>query len=122
MFAMSAEAKTSARAPCSIWVTSVGVPAKLNWTLSPGWVASKDVPRAWNESLSEAAAKTERVPLSRAPGDDAAGAPVALPQAATNAVASITRTWRLRIRSPSGAGQLDHHAGGLHRCDRRDAR
>jgi hypothetical protein len=37
MLVVSADAKTSAGAPCSIWVTSVGEPAKLNLTVVPAF-------------------------------------------------------------------------------------
>jgi len=37
MLVVSAEANTSAGAPCSICVTSVGVPAKLKSTPTPGF-------------------------------------------------------------------------------------
>ena len=44
MLAWSAEAKTSAGAPSSIWVTSVDEASKVNCTFASGWAALKAVP------------------------------------------------------------------------------
>ena len=46
MFFVSAEANTSAGAPCCSWVTRSEEPAKLNVTLVPGWLPRTADP-AW---------------------------------------------------------------------------
>src|SRR5690348_10304732 len=90
MFVVSAEANTSADAPCSICVTRVGVPAKLNFTVTPELAPWNEVPRALKAAVSDAAAKTETVPLSGVAGEEV------LPQAASATAAKI-KTTRLRI-------------------------
>jgi hypothetical protein len=54
----SALAKTSARAPCSSCVRSVGLPPKLNVTSAPGYLALKAVAISLNDAVSDAAANT----------------------------------------------------------------
>ena len=61
MFLVSAEANTSAGAPCWIWVTRSEEPAKLNVTVVPGWAASNCCPSSVKVDFSEAAANTVRV-------------------------------------------------------------
>src|SRR5256885_2649865 len=117
MFVVSADAKTSAGAPCSICVTSVGVPAKLDFIVTAPAV-SKSLPRALNASVRDAAAKTETVPVGAVEG---VPLPTLLPQAARR-TAAPTSASRLPIRIPSAARQLNHNAGCLHGRDRNDSR
>ena len=58
----SAEAKTSAAAPCSICARSSWLPAALLTTLTPGWSASNRRASRANASLSDAASKTTSSP------------------------------------------------------------
>ena len=58
MFVVSAEAKTSAGAPCWIWATRSEEPAKLKVTVVPGWAFSNSAPIAVKVFFSDAAAKT----------------------------------------------------------------
>ena len=58
MFLVSAEAKTSAGAPSSIWATRSEEPPKLVVTFTPGWSFSNSSASSVNVSVSEAAAKT----------------------------------------------------------------
>src|SRR5256884_9869392 len=62
MLAWSAEANTSAGAPLLAWVASADEASKLKVTLLPGCLPSKAVPSSLNDSLSEAAARTVRLP------------------------------------------------------------
>jgi len=57
-----AEAKTSAGAPCVIWVARPELDPKLNTTRVPGWARWNWRPSVVNDSLSDAAAKTVIVP------------------------------------------------------------
>src|SRR5580704_4416720 len=66
MFAGAAEANTSAGAPPVIWVASVELPPKLNFTVSPGWAASNCFPIWVKVPISEAAANTVIVPVAAA--------------------------------------------------------
>ena len=71
-----AAAKTSAGAPCTIWVARVALDPKLKVTLLPGFLASKSLPIWVNASVSEAAARTVMAPRLAEPsglGDGAAG-------------------------------------------------
>jgi hypothetical protein len=61
-----AAAKTSAGAPWLICVASAELLAKLKVTLEPGLAASKSLPIRVNDSVSEAAAKTVRLPVTPA--------------------------------------------------------
>jgi hypothetical protein len=63
MFAGAAEANTSAGAPPVIWVASVELPPKLNFTVSPGWAASNCFPIWVKVPISDAAANTVIVPV-----------------------------------------------------------
>src|SRR5215813_6189748 len=45
MFLVDAEANTSAGAPLLIWVASAELAPKLNFTVSPGWAASRSEER-----------------------------------------------------------------------------
>jgi hypothetical protein len=56
MLAGSAEANTSAGAPCWIWAARSEEPAKLNRTVVPGWAASTWAPIGVKAFFSEAAA------------------------------------------------------------------
>src|SRR6478609_8817205 len=62
MFLVSAEAKTSAGAPCWSWDTRSEEPAKLNVTVLPGWEASNFVPISVKVFLSDAAENTVSFP------------------------------------------------------------
>src|SRR5450631_4482027 len=64
MLAWSADANTSAGAPCWIWVTRVLDPAKLNVRLRPGSADAIAVLAALKAPVSDAAAKTLRLPVS----------------------------------------------------------
>ena len=66
MFLVSAEAKTSAGAPCWIWATRSEDPAKLKVTLTPGWAFSNSAPISVKVFFSDAAAKTVISPDSAA--------------------------------------------------------
>src|SRR5215204_5797397 len=58
IFASSAEANTSAGAPCSSCVRRVELPAKFSCTSVPGWSSSKFAFSSPKASVSEEAAKT----------------------------------------------------------------
>ena len=83
----SAEAKTSARAPCSSWVRRAWLPAKLNVTATLGLSASKASATARNGSASDAAANTVNVSAGVASCDATAAHPPAA-TARTNADAA----------------------------------
>ncbi len=68
MFALSAEANTSAGAPAFSWSTSAAEPSKENFTVTPGWAASNSVPRVAKVGLSDDAANTTRSVLPAAGG------------------------------------------------------
>ena len=68
MWRRSAEAKTSARAPCSIWSRNTWLPAKTRVTSVSGCAASKAVSMSRKASASDDAAKTCNVALSEADG------------------------------------------------------
>ena len=61
MFLVSAEANTSAGAPCCSWVTRSEEPPKLKVTSVPAWVVSNCWPRVVKVAFSEAAANTVSV-------------------------------------------------------------
>ena len=61
MLAVSAEAKTSAGAPCWICATRSEEPPKLNLTFTPSWSASNCLPSSVKVDVSDAAAYTVRV-------------------------------------------------------------
>ena len=63
MFVGDAEANTSAGAPLVIWVARPELGPKLNFTVSPGWVASNRFPSWVKVPISEAAAKTVMAPV-----------------------------------------------------------
>ena len=58
MFAVSAEANTSAGAPWVSWVTRSDEPAKLKVTFVPGWSCSNRAPSSVNVFFNDAAANT----------------------------------------------------------------
>src|SRR5581483_10768774 len=64
----------SALAPCSSCVRKVGLPAKLNSTLTPGLAFWNSVAMSLKESVRDAAAKTVTLPDSAALTVEAAGA------------------------------------------------
>src|SRR6266508_1114928 len=120
MLLVSAEANTSAGAPCWIWVASAWLPAKLKVTLVSGCAAVKSLPSLANAAVSDAAANT--LISVRGPAPEASPPPQ---PAASTATASRTGTKRIRVRtmptpsSPSALGRkLDHPVGRLDRGDR----
>src|SRR3954453_9418841 len=66
MFGWSADANTSAGAPCVSWVTRVEDPAKLKVTFVPAWACSNALPSSANAVESDCAAYTLTVPLTSA--------------------------------------------------------
>src|SRR3954468_17828829 len=60
----SADANTSAGAPCTICVASVPDEPKLNVTLAPGFARLKSSPILPNASVSDAAADTVTAPVA----------------------------------------------------------
>src|SRR5947207_12423323 len=68
MFFVSADANTSAGAPCWIWVTSACDPAKLYVNDNPGALVANVDFSLLNASVSDAAANTLSDPVSNAPG------------------------------------------------------
>ena len=86
----SADAKTSARAPCSSWVRNAWLPAKLNVTLTPGWSASKASATARNGSASDDAANTVTVSSGAASRAAAAAHPPVATASANAAAASAS--------------------------------
>ena len=62
MLLLSAEANTSAGAPCPIWATNSDDAAKLNVTFAPGYSAVNASPTSVNAAVSEAAANTVTSP------------------------------------------------------------
>src|SRR6478672_9566406 len=106
MFLVSAEAKTSAGAPCWSWATRSEDPAKLKVTLAPGWAFSNSAPIAVKVFFSEAAAKTVISPDIAGDEDDEdepelAVSPALDPHAAvartSAAAATVARVARGRI-------------------------
>src|SRR2546421_11545662 len=120
MLGWSAEAKTSPSAPCWICAARDDDPAKLNFTMAPGWRFSKSAPILVKAAFSEEAAKTVRVPLC--PDWPALADPVG-PHALTRptlTAMSTAATTRARI-SISASWQLDDHVRCLDHRDRADA-
>src|SRR5215469_734876 len=115
MFAWSAEAKTSAGAPCWICVTSIGLPAKLNLTSTPGYFAWTWSPIFVNAPVSDAAASTVRLPETSGVG--VAGWAATPPHAAVTSAAAtdIRMDGRLgNVAPPLLSGSLlDHDVVGL---------
>src|SRR5215471_9660385 len=115
MLATSAEAKTSAGAPCSICMTSIGLPAKLNLTSTPGYRAWTWSPIFVNAPVSDAAASTVRLPETSGVGP--AGWAARPPQAAVTSAAAtdIRMNGRLgNVAPPLLSGSLlDHDVVGL---------
>src|SRR5712692_6605443 len=68
--ASSAEANTSAGAPCSICARSSEEAAKLKVTFVPEWLRSNWDPIAWKASVNEAAANTVRSAARAPDGND----------------------------------------------------
>src|SRR5690606_31456341 len=64
MFAVSADANTSAGAPWLTWVASVEDAAKLKVTFAPGFEVSNTVPNSLNASVKDAAASTMTSPVT----------------------------------------------------------
>ncbi len=62
MLLVSADAKTSAGAPCEICCTSAEEASKLNVTFASGFAAVNAAPMSVNAAVSEAAAKTVMSP------------------------------------------------------------
>src|SRR5512133_3281317 len=124
MLGTSAEANTSAGAPCWIWVARAWLPAKLKVPLVPS-AAVYWGPSSLNAAVSDAAANTLISPGDCAPEPPPESSPP--PQAAsTSAAAASTAARRIRERSmvPPLAGrgsatgrcrrrQLDDHVGRL---------
>src|SRR5207245_1322283 len=108
MLGWSAEANTSTGAPCWIWATRVGEPAKLYSVRRGGFTWPAADPMDWNAAVSEAAAKT--VTGLGAAGDDDTGP--GLPHAAATRPTAATRLangdlMSLRLGQRGGkAGQL----------------
>src|SRR6266849_3009239 len=90
MLGWSADANTSAGAPCWIWAASVDEPARLNSARSRGSARPTAHPMDWNAAVREAAAKTVTVVGA---GVDDTG--VALPQDAA------TRHTATRLARPN---------------------
>src|SRR5215212_5987564 len=86
----AAEAKTSARAPCWIWVSSVELDSKLWRTSTPGCCSSKVVASSPKASVSEEAAKTVSVALRSPPPAPAAPPPQPLNERASASTNSVT--------------------------------
>src|SRR5665811_1670228 len=91
MFARSADAKTSAGAPCLNWSTRFDEPSNENFTVTPGWEASKVLPRLAYVSLRDDAANTTSSLLEAAVG-------VAAGVHAPRSARAVTTT-RVRIMS-----------------------
>src|SRR5579884_116129 len=144
MLVWSADAKTSAGAPCWIWVTSALDPAKLDLRSSSGLARMRPVFAELNAPVSDAAANTSRPPVTVAPAEVALGAVVEVtfeaipwreplePQATTiteNAARAVARavlrfevSRAIALLPGSGGRNLHHDVGGLHRGHRHDAR
>src|SRR6266536_1824618 len=117
----SADANTSAGAPCRIWVASAWLPAKLRVTRTPGWERVKSASSLANAPLSDDAAST----LISVPPP--APEPPPPPHAASSRASSRLRAPvaypRCMRTPPSGRGrQLHDHAGGLDRRHRQHPR
>src|SRR5215207_9036547 len=122
MLVMSAEANTSAGAPCWIWVARAWLPAKLKVTLSPPLAAAYWRPSSVKASVRDAAANTVSSDGAVAPESASGSSP---PQAASSrAAAASAAARRVRDRSmvpplPGVAsaagrrGQLDDDVGRL---------
>src|SRR5438067_998671 len=93
IFVMSAEAKISAGAPSAICRSSICDPLKFNVILILVCARSYFVAISWNDSVSEAAAKTFRVVIE---GFDVGEAVDVPPQAARNNVQRVTSTKKAR--------------------------
>src|SRR4051795_2345646 len=94
MFFGAAEANTSAGAPSSICFARAELPAKLKFTFTPGWAASKSLPNRVKVPVSDAAANTvmspDKVGVPELLEEDAAEPPQpARVRAATTAAATI---------------------------------
>jgi hypothetical protein len=95
MLGKSAEANTSAGAPCWIWVASAWLPAKLKVTLVPLLAAVYRSPSWLNAAVSDAAANT-----LISVGDSPPGESSLPPQpAATTATTSRTTAKGIRDRT-----------------------
>ena len=110
MLAVSADANTSAGAPCSICNSSAPDEPKLNVTVVPLYFFSKAVPIVVKPSVSEAAADTVIEPVGLAAVG--AAAPTALADAPTSATPSATAanhtpTERPPTERPPTNGQLN---------------
>jgi hypothetical protein len=86
MFAVSAEANTSAGAPAMSCATRSDDPAKLNVTVDPGFSCWKIVPMWVKVALSDAAANTVSVAEPLGGADAAALEPPALDEAELEAL------------------------------------
>jgi hypothetical protein len=118
MLLVSADAKTSAGAPCEICCTSADDASKLNVTFASGFAAVNEAPTSLKAAVSDAAAKTVMSPEtgavvdagtevdaveSEAEADDAADDPLSSPQAAARSPKRPRRrTRRYRLRRTAG--------------------
>ncbi len=120
MLLVSADAKTSAGAPCEICCTSADDASKLNVTFASGFADVNAAPMSVKAAVSDAAAKTVMSPETGAVVDagaaldaavesgtdgaeDAADDPLSSPQAAArNPKRPRRRTTRYRLRRIAG--------------------
>src|SRR5919204_2721096 len=123
MLVVSAEAYTSAGAPCWIWVARAWLPAKLKVTLVPPLAAVKSPPSLVNAAVSEAAANTFSSPDDPEEPPEDLPPPQAASRVATTASAAAGRIHDRSMGPPlCGRGQLDHHVGRLDHGDRQHPR
>jgi PadR family transcriptional regulator AphA len=94
MFVVSADAKTSAGAPCMICAASAEEASKLNVTLAPGLALVNASPIFSNESVNDVAAKTVMLPLTGVAAPFVAGAALVVAgTAAVDAGAWVAGAW-----------------------------
>src|SRR5919198_4224907 len=123
MLVVSAEANTSAGAPCWIGVARAWLPAKLKVTLVPPLAAVKSPPSLVNAAVSEAAANTFSSPDDPEEPPEDLPPPRAASRVATTASAAAGRIHDRSMGPPlCGRGQLDHHVGRLDHGDRQHPR
>src|SRR5205807_8980956 len=105
---------TSAGAPCWIWVTSVGLPAKLNLTSAWRCRALNWDPTLPKASVSEAAASTVSFRLTGSPEGLVEDCEAAPPQAdSSSGIAAAAANGLLRMGIPSLL-EHDHVVGFEH--------
>src|SRR5829696_8951582 len=117
IFASSAEANTSAGAPCSSCVRRVELPAKFSCTSVPGWSSSKFAFSSLKASVSEEAAKT--VKADSPPSSELPDPPHPNKTGRSAATATQDKSFALTepIQAPYGCGAVSpcqNCSKGLH--------